>query len=159
MRSGTHLKIKTHRDGLSGTPRRGRRCVDERLRIEAILWILRTGAGRRDLPRFFGPWQTVYTSFRAWARTSLWQTLLASLGHRARDDEHLMVDSTVVRVHAHGSGPAWASLRSYGALSRQSLDQDPISPVTPWATHSALSSPAPVSSWTRATTATPSVLM
>lgn len=40
---------------------------------------------------------------------------------RARDDEYLMVDSTAVRVHAHGAGPAGGQLAQAMARSRASL--------------------------------------
>ena len=101
--------------------RRGRRCRDERLRIEAILWILRTGAGWRDLPRSFGPWQSVYATFRAWSRRGLWAALHARLREARRDDEHLLIDSTAVRVHAHGAGPAGGQLAQAMACSRAGL--------------------------------------
>ncbi|HEY0966442.1 MAG TPA: IS5 family transposase [Opitutaceae bacterium] len=101
--------------------RRGRRCSDERLRIEAILWILRVGAGWRELPAIFGPWTTVYASFRAWTRSGLWQAILASLGAQQRDDEYLMIDSTAVRIHLHGSGPAGGQLAQAMGRSRASL--------------------------------------
>jgi transposase len=101
--------------------RRGRRCADERLRIEAILWILRTGAGWRDLPAVFGLWSTVYGSFRAWSRSGLWQAILASVSAKDRDDEYMMIDSTAVRIHAHGSGPAGGQLAQAMGRSRASL--------------------------------------
>jgi transposase len=82
---------------------------------------LRTGAGWRDLPAAFGAWQTVYATFRAWGRNGLWAALHASLRDAARDDEYLMVDSTAVRVHAHGAGPAGGQLAQAMARSRASL--------------------------------------
>lgn len=100
--------------------RRGRRCGDERRRIEAILWVLRTGVGWRDLPADFGRWQTVYSSFRAWTRSGLWQAILRALSAGA-DREYLLIDSTAVRVHAHGAGPAGGQLAQAMGRSRASL--------------------------------------
>jgi transposase len=82
---------------------------------------LRTGAGWRDLPALFGPWQTVYATFRAWSRNGLWQALLARVSGAARDDEYLLIDSTAVRIHAHGSGPAGGQLAQAMGRSRASL--------------------------------------
>ena len=44
----------------------GGRAKDNRLFINAIFWILRTGAPWRDLPERYGSWQTVYSRFRKW---------------------------------------------------------------------------------------------
>ena len=76
------------------------------MRMEAILWVLRTGVGWRDLPAAFGSWQSVYSCFRTWTRNGLWAAVQTALGAAARDDEYLLIDSTAVRVHAHGAGPA-----------------------------------------------------
>ena len=143
-----------------------------------MLWVLRTGCGWRDLPAHFGPWQTVYACFRAWTRRGLWQAILAALAAAHRDDEHLLSDSTAVRVHAHGAGPAGGQLAQAMARSRASLstkihlacdalgyplgflltganvsDFDQAKPLLPLTC-----GPAPAPSWTRATTATPSAL-
>lgn len=104
-----------------GVKRCGRTCADLRLRVEGILWVLRTGAGWRDLPAPFGPWQSVYAIFRSWTRSGLWQTLLTALSTAARDDEYLMIDSTAVRVHAHGANPAGGQLAQAMGRSRASL--------------------------------------
>jgi transposase len=34
--------------------------------LDAIFWILRTGAPWRDVPEEFGPWKTVYNHFDWW---------------------------------------------------------------------------------------------
>lgn len=83
--------------------------------------MLRTGAGWRDLPAVFGPWQSVYSGFRAWMRNGLWQAIHAGLSGPARDDEHLMIDSTAVRIHAHGAGPAGGQLAQAMGRSKASL--------------------------------------
>src|ERR1700756_869393 len=48
--------------GKPGDP--GRSGKDNRLFVEAVLWIVRTGSPWRDLPRAFGHWHSVYTPFR-----------------------------------------------------------------------------------------------
>lgn len=53
---------------LSGKPRdRGVTAKDNRLFVEAVLWIARTGASWRDLPKPFGPWSSGYQRSRRWA--------------------------------------------------------------------------------------------
>ena len=89
--------------------------------MEAILWVLRTGVGWRDLPAAFGPWQSVYSCFRTWTRNGLWTAVQTALSAVARDDEYLLVDSTAVRVHAHGAGPAGGQLAQAMGRSKASL--------------------------------------
>ena len=44
-------------------PTTGRPNKDHRQVLEAIVWLLRTGAPWRDLPDSFGPWRTVASRF------------------------------------------------------------------------------------------------
>jgi transposase len=92
-----------------------------RLRIEAILWIMRTGSPWRDLPASFGRWKSVYDRFRAWTETGLWTAIWDALSARSRDDEYLMIDSTAMRVHAHGANPAGGQLAQAMGRSKASL--------------------------------------
>lgn len=105
-RLGKAKKIKAHRESLSGPQQRGCQCQDQRSRIEAILWILRTGSPWRDLPEQFGAWQSVYDRFRAWSKNGLWNAILQALSAAERDDEAVMIDSTAMRVYAHGANRA-----------------------------------------------------
>jgi transposase len=90
--------------------------------MEAILWVLRTGVGWRDLPTApFGPWQSVYSCFRTWTRNGLWAAVQTALSAAARDDESLLIDSTAVRVHAHGAGPAGGQPAQAMGRSKASL--------------------------------------
>ncbi len=52
-------RIAPELPGKVGDP--GATARDNRLFVEAVLWIARTGAPWRDLPRQFGNWFTVYT--------------------------------------------------------------------------------------------------
>ena len=79
------------------------------------------GAPWRDLPAIFGCWKNVCDRFRTWARTGLWTFILDALSARSRDDEYLMIDSTAVRVHAHGANPAGGQLAQAMGRSKASL--------------------------------------
>jgi len=46
---------------------KGRHGKDDRLFLEAVCWIVRTGAPWRDLPPEFGAWKTVYNRYNRWA--------------------------------------------------------------------------------------------
>jgi transposase len=52
--------------------------------LNAILYITRTGAQWRMLPRDFPPWQTVYGYFWRWTQNGLWERLNTVLVKTAR---------------------------------------------------------------------------
>jgi transposase len=82
---------------------KGRRGADNRLFLEAVLWILRTGAPWRDLPPEFGNWNSQYQRFRRWAKKGVWERIFNEL--RANPDyEYLIIDATIVRAHQHAAG-------------------------------------------------------
>jgi|InofroStandDraft_1065614.scaffolds.fasta_scaffold32655_3 transposase len=73
--------------------------------LNAMLYWLNTGIPWRDLPERFGPWQSVYSRFRAWTKAGVWERLLSALVEQDLVDETtLMLDSTIVKVHQHASG-------------------------------------------------------
>jgi len=63
---------------------RGRPRKEDRRIIEGIFWVHRTGSPWRDLPKAFGPWQSVYTRFNRWTRKGIWQEILEALKKRER---------------------------------------------------------------------------
>src|SRR5919107_640874 len=81
----------------------GRSGADNRLFVEAVLWIVRVGAPWRDLPQAFGKWNSVFQRFRRWVRSGVFDQLFGALSTDA-DFEYVIVDGTIVRVHQHGSG-------------------------------------------------------
>ena len=50
-----------------GVPR-----VNDRRVLNAIFWILRSGAPWRDLPKGFGPYTTCYNRFVRWRTAGIW---------------------------------------------------------------------------------------
>ena len=56
------------KDLLPGQPgQHGKVAKDNRLFIDAVLWIARTGAPWRDLPERFGNWNSIWRRFDRWA--------------------------------------------------------------------------------------------
>lgn len=76
---------------------------DNRLFIDAILWIARTGAPWPDLPERFGKYDTAYQRFNRWAKSGVLAHVMEILGGDA-DLESLLIDSTVIRAHQHAAG-------------------------------------------------------
>ena len=87
--------------GKAGDP--GRTGSDNRLFLEAVLWMVRTGAPWRDLPEAFGSWNTVFRRFRRWAQAGVVERLFQSLSGDP-DFEYALIDGTIIRVHQHGTG-------------------------------------------------------
>ncbi len=101
LRDEQYERIAPLLPGKLGDP--GRTAADNRLFIEALLWIARTGAPWRDLPEGFGCWNTVFRRFRRWAKSGIFDKIFKSLS-RDPDFEYAIVDGTIIRVHKHGTG-------------------------------------------------------
>lgn len=82
---------------------RGRSGRDNRLFLEAVLWIVRTGSPWRDLPESFGNWFSVWKRFRRWALGGVFERIFTVLSGDP-DFEYAIIDGTIVRVHQHGAG-------------------------------------------------------
>ena len=82
---------------------RGSTGRDNRMFVEGVLWIVRTGSPWRDLPEAFGEWNSVFRRFSRWSRKGVWQRIFAAMSDD-HDFEYLIIDSTIVRAHQHASG-------------------------------------------------------
>ena len=76
---------------------------DNRSFINAVFWILRTGAPWRDLPPDYGDWKNTHRRFCRWRDKGLWEALLEALIDDP-DYEWLMIDASHIKVHPHGAG-------------------------------------------------------
>ena len=78
---------------------------EDRMFVEAVLYVGRTGLPWRDLPEEFGDWSAVYNRLRRWKNNGTWERLWQQL----QTDElsladNLFIDSTCVRAHQHAAG-------------------------------------------------------
>ncbi|WP_295934082.1 IS5 family transposase [uncultured Xanthomonas sp.] len=99
----------------------GRTAADNRTFVNGVLWVLRSGARWSDLPARYGAYKSVHKRFTRWAAKGVWERIFQSLT-RARDNEYLMIDSSIVRAHAQAAtgkrGASDSALgRSRGGLS------------------------------------------
>jgi transposase len=93
-------RIKELLPGKEGDP--GVTAADNRLFVDAVLWIAKTGAPWRDLPERFGPWNSVWKRFDRWAHKGVWLRVFQAL--QDPDLEWLLLDSSVIRAHQHAAG-------------------------------------------------------
>ncbi len=98
---GQWARIAPHLPGKHGDP--GRSGGDNRLFVEVVLWLARTGSPWRDLPDVFGNWNSVFVRFSRWSKDGVWDRLFAATADDP-DFEYIMIDSTIVRAHQHAAG-------------------------------------------------------
>ena len=93
---------------------RGVTARDNRLFVDGVLWVLRSGASWSDLPERYGMWNSVHKRCTRWAKAGVWQRLFADLVKDA-DNQTIMLDSTIVRAHQQAaSGKGGPAARLWG---------------------------------------------
>jgi transposase len=126
------VRIQDMLPGQPGDP--GITAKDNRLFINAVLWIARTGAPWRDLPERFGPRGSVWKRFDRWGKKGVWKRVFEEL--QEPDLEWMILDSTVIRAHQHAAGKKGGKpVRPSAAPGADSAPRS-TSSSTRWATRS-----------------------
>lgn len=97
--------------------------VDNRLFINAVFWIFRTGAPWRDLPPDLGGWSNTHRRFIRWRNKGVWDRILEALIDEP-DYEWLMIDASFCKVHpdaAGAKGGNQAMSRTKGGSTQKSI--------------------------------------
>lgn len=115
--------------GKAGDP--GRTAADNRLFVNSVLWVLRSGAHWHDLPMRYGKWKSVHTRFSRWANKGVWERVFKAL----IDDPNMNISCSTPpwfaptsRQRPEKGGPEPGS----GAFPRRTDHQDPHARRCPW---------------------------
>src|SRR6187399_1765022 len=88
-------KIRDLLPGKQGDP--GRTASDNRLFVEAVIYVLKTGIPWEDLPSRYGKPNTVWKRFDRWCAAGVWEQIAAAL--EDPDLEEVQLDSTSIKAH------------------------------------------------------------
>ena len=87
--------------------RPGRRPIPTRYVLEAVLWILNTGAQWHMLPQSYPNYKTVHRRFQTWCRDAVLRRVLTDVANELRDrgalnEEECFIDATFVMAKGGG---------------------------------------------------------
>jgi transposase len=72
-------------DGVVREDGKGRPWTDKRRVLEGILWIVKTGARWRDLPKDYPPYQTCHRRFQQWVEEGVFDEVIEALARDLQD--------------------------------------------------------------------------
>lgn len=93
------------------TGKPGRPPKDNRLMLNAMIWLARSGAPWRDLPERYGSWKTVYSRFRKWVDDGILVNIFHKLSLEAELEE-LSLDGSIIQAHQHSAGAKKGGLQT-----------------------------------------------
>ena len=87
--------------------RPGRKPIPTRRVLEAVLWILNTGAQWHMLPQSYPNYKTVHRRFQTWCRDAVLRRVLTDVANELRDrgalnEEECFIDATFVMAKGGG---------------------------------------------------------
>ncbi len=81
--------------------------------VEGMLYRLRTGCPWRDLPEYFGRWNSIYKKFNAWSANGKWRSIFRKMVIEP-DLEWAFIDGSYVKAHQHSAGAAGEASQAIG---------------------------------------------
>lgn len=99
---------------------RGNVRLDNFTVVNAILYVAANGCKWRALPSHYGPWHTLYTRMSRWARAGVLDCLFEQLQRQRLMHvriEAVSLDSTIMKVHPHGTGAPKKTVRRPSAAA------------------------------------------
>ena len=89
--------------GKEGDP--GRTASDNRLFVNAVLFVLKTGIPWEDLPERYGKANTVWKRFDRWCASGIWEHVFRAIGEDGLEEElmELHLDSSSIKAHPTSS--------------------------------------------------------
>lgn len=95
--------IKDFLPGKESDP--GRTAQDNRLFVNAVLFVLKTGIPWADLPERYGKWNSVWKRFDRWCASGIWKEIFVALGEEDLEEEleEIHLDSSMIKAHQTAS--------------------------------------------------------
>jgi transposase len=120
--------------------RPGRKPVPPRQVLEAVLWILNTGAQWHMLPQCYPNYKTVHRRFQSWCRSEVLRRILMDVANELRergalDEEECFIDATFVMAKG-GGAEIGATKRGKGMKIMAIVDRHGL-PLLSVSTHAA----------------------
>lgn len=83
----------------------GRTAADNRLFVNAVLYVLKTGIPWADLPERYGKHNSVWRRFDRWCANGTWKKIFQVLGEEGLEEElaEVHLDSSTVKAHQTAS--------------------------------------------------------
>jgi transposase len=85
--------LRTRKDIYIGEPKNCKRFIC------ANIWMLRSGAQWRLLPKSYGDWNSVYKRYNRWSERGVFEAMFSYFSSDP-DLETIMLDATIVRAHS-----------------------------------------------------------
>ena len=83
----------------------GRTTRDNRLFVNAVLFVLKTGIPWADLPERYGNWNSVWRRFDRWSAKGVWKQIFQTLLEEDLEAEleEIHLDSSTIKAHQTAS--------------------------------------------------------
>ena len=115
----------------SNKGKRGRPPKDDRLMLNAMVWLARSGAPWRDLPERYGPYSSVYSRFRKWIDDGILDNIFRVLSLESELYE-LSIDASIVQAHQHSAGAKKGASERNRAQPQRGKHKNPCSHRCLW---------------------------